>query len=62
MFPEEAVNNKQLRRDLYYRLNVINFGIPPLRDRKEDIPILADHFIKNLIKNSIIGLPEYRKT
>ncbi|MBE6082130.1 MULTISPECIES: sigma-54 interaction domain-containing protein [Tissierellales] len=48
--PEEAVNNKQLRRDLYYRLNVINFGIPPLRDRKEDIPILADHFIKKFNK------------
>lgn len=48
--PEEAIENKQLRRDLYYRLNVINFEIPPLRDRKEDIPILVDYFIKKFNK------------
>lgn len=44
--PEEAVKHKLLRKDLYYRLNVISFNIPPLKTRKDDIPILTDYFIK----------------
>ncbi len=44
--PEEAIENKLLRQDLYYRLNVINFTIPPLKDRRDDIPLLTNHFIK----------------
>lgn len=43
--PAEAVEKKLLREDLYYRLNVISFAIPPLRERKEDIPVLTEHFI-----------------
>lgn len=43
--PEEAVEKRQLRRDLYYRLNVVTFEIPPLKDRKDDIPILVKYFI-----------------
>lgn len=43
---EEAVREKQFREDLFYRLNVIQIKIPSLRDRKEDIPFLASHFLK----------------
>jgi two-component system response regulator PilR (NtrC family) len=43
---EEAVREKQFREDLFYRLNVIQIKIPSLRDRKEDIPLLASHFLK----------------
>ncbi len=41
---EQAVREKSFRQDLYYRLKVISLEIPPLRKRKEDIPLLADHF------------------
>lgn len=41
----QAVNEKKFREDLYFRLNVFHIILPPLRDRKEDIPVLADHFI-----------------
>jgi two-component system nitrogen regulation response regulator NtrX len=40
------IQRNQFREDLYYRLNVIPFLIPPLRERKEDIPVLANHFLK----------------
>ncbi len=43
---EEEVKNARFREDLYYRLNVINLEIPPLRDRKGDISILLDYFLK----------------
>jgi two-component system response regulator AtoC len=43
---EELVKQGKFREDLYYRLNVIPVHIPPLRDRKEDIPMLIDFFIK----------------
>ncbi len=42
---EEAIRKGGFRSDLYYRLNVISLHLPPLRDRKEDIPILARHFL-----------------
>jgi DNA-binding NtrC family response regulator len=42
---EQAIKNRTFREDLYYRLNVIRFTMPTLRQRKEDIPLLAEHFL-----------------
>jgi two-component system response regulator AtoC len=44
----EAIANKRLREDLYYRLNAFTLSLPPLRERKEEIPILLKHFMSRM--------------
>jgi two-component system response regulator AtoC len=49
---EEARGKGLLRDDFYYRLNVVNIHIPPLRERREDIPLLAEYFLRNQLRTS----------
>ncbi|MGV8075138.1 MAG: sigma-54 interaction domain-containing protein [Syntrophobacteraceae bacterium] len=55
----ELVNDGSFRKDLYYRINVVKLELPRLADRKEDIPLLSDHFIDRLNKlqnKNLMGL------
>jgi transcriptional regulator with PAS, ATPase and Fis domain len=51
--PEQAVSSGHLRQDLYFRLNVFHINLPPLRDHKEDIPLLVEYILRDInVKHS----------
>jgi two-component system, NtrC family, response regulator HupR/HoxA len=58
---KEMVETGLFREDLYYRINVINLVVPPLRDRKEDIPILIDHFLARGCKEKNLAIKTFAK-
>jgi len=58
---EEAVKTERFRRDLFFRLNVVPIKVPPLRERKSDIPLLAQHFVhkySELCHRKVVGLSD----
>ena len=55
---KKLVDEGRFREDLYYRLNVINIQLPPLRERKEDVPALVEFFTKKYCEEN--GKPQYR--
>jgi DNA-binding NtrC family response regulator len=58
---EEEVKKGKFREDLYYRINVFHIHIPPLRERKEDIPILTDYFLKKIATKHKRAVPTISK-
>ena len=55
---EQAVKDGRFREDLFYRLNVISLELPPLRSRKEDVPLLVQHYLKYYADENGFSTPE----
>jgi len=55
---KQLVAEGKFREDLYYRLNVLPIVLPPLRERREDIPVLVDHFLRRFSRDRGIDVPE----
>lgn len=58
---KEMIEMGTFREDLYYRINVINIVVPPLRDRKEDVPVLVEHFLNRGCKEKGVPLKTFAK-
>ena len=58
---EQMLKEQTFRNDLYYRLNIIGLTLPPLRERKEDIPVLAQHFLQTLSRQYGLPVPRVDK-
>ncbi len=56
---EQLVSTGKFRTDLYYRLNIVPIEVPPLRDRREDIPILLQHFLQRLSRTTGLGVKNF---
>ena len=54
----EHISDKTFREDLYYRLNVVHIEVPPLRDRREDVMVLLNHFLHTFCETYQISVPE----
>ncbi len=57
----DRIASNDFREDLFYRLNVIHIEIPPLRERREDVPVLLDHFLRIFSQNHGVAFPRVSK-
>ncbi len=59
---QDEISNDNFREDLYHRLNVIPIQVPPLRERKDDIPILTESFVKQICSKNGFSKPKFTKS